>query len=117
MMMSKMRQFFKTMVGNSSLKTGATGLSVRMSPKPLPSPKSKIRCKPPQLVYFENELTRLMKTVPGLRDDQVRELVEYLSSEDTWSDSYDSSDYTSSDLEELLQSQHYNKKYRTVVSR
>lgn len=30
---------------------------------------------------------------------QVREIVEYLSSEDTWSDSYDSSDYTSSDLE------------------
>ena len=25
---------------------------------------------------------------------QVKELVEYLSSEDTWSDSYDSSDYT-----------------------
>ncbi|GLH10872.1 uncharacterized protein GBIM_15752 [Gryllus bimaculatus] len=66
--------------------------------------------KPPQLVYFENELTRLMKTVPGIRDDQrdansrraapqVREIVEYLSSEDAWSDSYDSSDYTSSDLE------------------
>jgi len=50
-------------------------------------------------VYFENELTRLMKTVPGIRDEQVREIVEYLSSEDTWSDSYDSSDYTSSDLE------------------
>ncbi|XP_049544468.1 uncharacterized protein LOC125956529 isoform X2 [Anopheles darlingi] len=57
------------------------------------------RTKPPQLVYFENELTRLMKTVPGIRDEQVREIVEYLSSEDTWSDSYDSSDYTSSDLE------------------
>jgi len=41
----------------------------------------------------------LMKTVPGIRDEQVREIVEYLSSEDTWSDSYDSSDYTSSDLE------------------
>jgi len=43
-----------------------------------------------------------MKTVPGIRDDQVREIVEYLSSEETWSDSYDSSDYTdytSSDLE------------------
>jgi len=51
------------------------------------------------LAYFENELTRLMKTVPGINDEQVREIVEYLSSEDTWSDSYDSSDYTSSDLE------------------
>ena len=32
----------------------------------------------------------------------MKELVEYLSSEDTWSDSYDSSDYTdctSDDLE------------------
>ena len=35
----------------------------------------------------------------GSNDAQVREIVEYLSSEDTWSDSYDSSDYTSSDLE------------------
>ncbi|XP_071532957.1 uncharacterized protein [Panulirus ornatus] len=40
-----------------------------------------------------------MKTVPGINDEQVKEIVEYLSSEDTWSDSYDSSDYTSSDLE------------------
>ncbi|KAL1513820.1 hypothetical protein ABEB36_003173 [Hypothenemus hampei] len=91
LMMSKMRQFFKSMVASSSkpLTSNVT------SPKPRP----KTRCKPPQLVYFENELTRLMKTVPGIRDDQVREIVEYLSSEDTWSDSYDSSDYTSSDLE------------------
>ncbi|KAJ8930779.1 hypothetical protein NQ314_016390 [Rhamnusium bicolor] len=98
-----MRQFFKTMVANSqcntSSKPSTPNLNSRMSPKPLPSPRAKNRCKPPQLVYFENELTRLMKTVPGIRDDQVREIVEYLSSEDTWSDSYDSSDYTSSDLE------------------
>merc|ERR1719350_2585814 len=43
-----------------------------------------------------------MKSVPGINDQQVKEIVEYLSSEDTWSDSYDSSDYTdytSSDLE------------------
>ncbi|XP_018565614.1 uncharacterized protein LOC108906745 [Anoplophora glabripennis] len=103
LMMCKMRQFFKTMVANSqcsaSSKPTTPTLSSRMSPKPLPSPRAKNRCKPPQLVYFENELTRLMKTVPGIRDDQVREIVEYLSSEDTWSDSYDSSDYTSSDLE------------------
>lgn len=84
LMMSKMRAFFKTMVGNQPKGT---------------SPNLKPKSKPPQLVYFENELTRLMKTVPGIRDEQVREIVEYLSSEDTWSDSYDSSDYTSSDLE------------------
>merc|ERR1719420_2862796 len=55
--------------------------------------------KPPQLVAFEAKLTKMMKTVPGINEDQVKELVEYLSSEDTWSDSYDSSDYTSSDIE------------------
>lgn len=105
LMMSKMRQFFKTMIANSSLqnntssKPSTPNLSANGSPKPVPSPRARNRCKPPQLVYFENELTRLMKTVPGIRDDQVREIVEYLSSEDTWSDSYDSSDYTSSDLE------------------
>ncbi|KAG8293332.1 calcium ion-regulated exocytosis of neurotransmitter [Homalodisca vitripennis] len=84
LMMSKMRQFFKTMVASQ--------------PK-VSSPTVGARNKPPQLVHFESELTRLMKTVPGIRDEQVKEIVEYLSSEDTWSDSYDSSDYTSSDLE------------------
>lgn len=84
LMMSKMRTFFKSMIANQRKNA---------------SPIIKNRNKPPQLVYFESELTRLMKTVPGLRDDQVKEIVEYLSSEDTWSDSYDSSDYTSSDLE------------------
>ncbi|KAK0077164.1 hypothetical protein PV325_004341, partial [Microctonus aethiopoides] len=129
LMMSKMRQFFKTMVANSNgvaaviINNNNNNNNVNNSsnnnnnnnnsstPSPLPSPRSseftstksrnniQNRTKPPQLVYFENELTRLMKTVPGIRDDQVREIVEYLSSEDTWSDSYDSSDYTSSDLE------------------
>jgi synaptotagmin-like protein len=84
LMMSKMRAFFKTMVGSQ-----CKGSSPNVKPK----------TKPPQLLYFETELTRLMKTVPGLKDEQVKEIVEYLSSEDTWSDSYDSSDYTSSDLE------------------
>ncbi|XP_011503250.1 PREDICTED: uncharacterized protein LOC105366490 [Ceratosolen solmsi marchali] len=112
LMMSKMRQFFKTMVANSNGSSQTCGTtSSTASAAPTPSPRlsgySKMRgymqaqnrTKPPQLVYFENELTRLMKTVPGIRDEQVREIVEYLSSEDTWSDSYDSSDYTSSDLE------------------
>ncbi|KAJ4452189.1 hypothetical protein ANN_03707 [Periplaneta americana] len=95
LMMSKMRAFFKTMVAASSSSTGQVPQKT-----PQASPATRQRgTKPPQLVYFENELTRLMKTVPGIRDEQVREIVEYLSSEDTWSDSYDSSDYTSSDLE------------------
>ncbi|XP_053977507.1 uncharacterized protein LOC128875706 isoform X1 [Hylaeus volcanicus] len=110
LMMSKMRQFFKTMVANSNGQNPNAGSTNSSGVSPAPSPRlpgyatkarlcSQNRTKPPQLVYFENELTRLMKTVPGIRDEQVREIVEYLSSEDTWSDSYDSSDYTSSDLE------------------
>uniref|UniRef100_A0A182N9L0 C2 domain-containing protein n=1 Tax=Anopheles dirus TaxID=7168 RepID=A0A182N9L0_9DIPT len=111
LMMSKMRQFFKSLVAasantrklpNSSSST--PGVSGSNTPQqggstPVARPRGGMRSKPPQLVYFESELTRLMKTVPGIRDEQVREIVEYLSSEDTWSDSYDSSDYTSSDLE------------------
>lgn len=107
LMMCKMRQFFKTMVANSNnTQTLTSSKSVvpvigndNISSNIVPSPRFKNRHKPPQLVYFENELTRLMKTVPGIKDEEVREIVEYLSSEDTWSDSYDSSDYTSSDLE------------------
>lgn len=84
LMMNKMRAFFRNMVSGSGNKVdGENGE----------------RIKPPQLVVFETELTRLMKSVPGINDQQVKEIVEYLSSEDTWSDSYDSSDYTSSDLE------------------
>lgn len=92
MMMSKMRQFFKTLVAASA----NTHIANRQTNN-FEGHKKKL--KPPQLIYFENELTRLMKTVPGIRDDQVREIVEYLSSEDTWSDSYESSEYTSSDVE------------------
>ena len=71
LMMTKMRQFLRNMfrVQNSF----------------------RANRKPPQLVYFEDELTRLMKLVPGLKDEQVKEIVEYLSSEETWSDSCDSS--------------------------
>lgn len=108
LMMSKLRQFVKTLVASNAnsqqikntSKSSTPHMSESSTPKtgtPVPKPRSK--AKPPQLVYFENELTRLMKTVPGINDDQVREIVEYLSSEETWSDSYDSSDYTSSDLE------------------
>ncbi|CAH1728104.1 unnamed protein product [Chironomus riparius] len=96
LMMSKMRQFFKSLVAaNANNKRNTASNDVVTAG----TPKSKQRQRPPQLVYFENELTRLMKTVPGIKDEQVKELVEYFSSEDTWSDSYDSSDYTSSDKE------------------
>ncbi|CAG9795217.1 unnamed protein product [Diatraea saccharalis] len=90
LMMTKMRQFFKQMINTNNVRTSTPASSNSESSRPP---------KPPQLLYFESELTRLMKTVPGIRDEQVREIVEYLSSEDTWSDSYDSSDYAGSDLE------------------
>uniref|UniRef100_A0A8D8R8Q9 Uncharacterized protein n=1 Tax=Cacopsylla melanoneura TaxID=428564 RepID=A0A8D8R8Q9_9HEMI len=50
-------------------------------------------------LFLRMMMMTMMKTVPGIREEQVREIVEYLSSEDTWSDSYDFSDYTSSDLD------------------
>jgi len=84
-MMNRMRTFFRNMLVNAS------------KGKPLEPTR-----KPTQILYFEEQLTRLMNTVPGINEQQVKEIVEYLSSEDTWSDSYDSSDYTdytSSDLE------------------
>lgn len=90
LMMTKMRQFFKQMVNSTNVRVSTPASSNSESSRPP---------KPPQLLYFESELTRLMKTVPGIRDEEVREIVEYLSSEDTWSDSYDSSDYAGSDLE------------------
>lgn len=90
LMMTKMRQFFKQMINSTNVRTSTPASSNSESSRPP---------KPPQLLYFESELTRLMKTVPGIRDEEVREIVEYLSSEDTWSDSYDSSDYAGSDLE------------------
>ncbi|KAI8424220.1 hypothetical protein MSG28_002793 [Choristoneura fumiferana] len=90
LMMTKMRQFFKQMINSANVRASTPQSSNSDSSRPP---------KPPQLLYFESELTRLMKTVPGIRDEEVREIVEYLSSEDTWSDSYDSSDYAGSDLE------------------
>merc|ERR1719219_2405440 len=80
-MMNRMRAFFRSFLATTSTTT------------------SNVQDKPPQLVAFEAKLTKMMKTVPGINEDQVKELLEYLSSEDTWSDSYDSSDYTSSDID------------------
>ena len=88
-MMNRMRAFFKNMLVNAS------------KGRPLEPTR-----KPTQILQFEQQLTRLMKTVPGINDQQVKEIVEYLSSEDAWSDSCDSSDYTdytSSDLECLTE--------------
>ena len=84
-MMNRMRAFFRNLV------TQATTVDQKSGEAPAGPP--------PQLVAFEEHLTRLMRTVPGINEEQVKEIVEYLSSEDTWSDSYDSSDYTSSDLD------------------
>ncbi|KAF0293844.1 hypothetical protein FJT64_008393 [Amphibalanus amphitrite] len=82
-LMGRLRQFFRANI---------------LTPRPA-APSATPAAKPAQLLSFENELTRMMKSVPGINEAQVREIVEYLSSEDTWSDSYDSSDYTSSDFE------------------
>ena len=81
-MMNRMRAFFRSMLT-----------------KARDNPKEKSAVKSPQMLLFEAKLTSLMKKVPDINDEQVREIVEYLSSEDTWSDSCDSSDYTTSDLE------------------
>ncbi|XP_018017504.1 serine-rich adhesin for platelets, partial [Hyalella azteca] len=81
-MMNRMRIFFRNMLM-----------------KARENVKEKSAVKSPQLLLFEAKLTSLMKKVPDINDEQVKEIVEYLSSEDTWSDSYDSSDYTASDLE------------------
>jgi hypothetical protein len=75
-MMNRMRAFFKTFLAGQGWTEAAK--------------------KPPQIQAFEAKLTKMMRTVPGINEEQVKELVEYLSSEDTWSDdTYDSSDYTS----------------------
>ena len=93
-MMNRMRTFFKGLLAGYGHKTDAASATAGPSES-----EQKKEEKPAQLVAFEEQLTRLMRTVPGINEEQVKEIVEYLSSEDTWSDSYDSSDYTSSDLE------------------
>ena len=88
-MMNRMRTFFKGIIQGYGGSSSAEAVPAAAAPK-----------KSDQIVAFEEQLARLMRTVPGINEDQVREIVEYLSSEDTWSDSYDSSDYTStSDME------------------
>ena len=78
-MMNRMRAFFRSFLASKVEKPSES--------------------KPLQIQAFEAKLTKMMKTVPGINEQQVKEIVEYLSSEDTWSDSYDSSDYTSSDID------------------
>jgi hypothetical protein len=114
LMMSKMRQIFKTLVAASAntRKTSSSSKTNNDNEEDTASDQN-TRFRSPQLVYFENELTRLMKTVPGIKDEHVREIVEYFSSEDTWSDSYDSSDYTSSDKETVMKQ---SKKIQQQIS-
>lgn len=81
-MMNRMRAFFRSMLT-----------------KARENVKEKTTVKSPQMLLFEAKLTSLMKKVPDINDEQVKEIVEYLSSEETWSDSYDSSDYNASDFE------------------
>ena len=82
-MMNRMRAFFRSFLA-SKMENTQTQSENKSSP---------------QIAAFEAKLTKMMKTVPGINEQQVKEIVEYLSSEDTWSDSYDSSDYTSSDID------------------
>ncbi|XP_055907763.1 uncharacterized protein LOC129942742 [Eupeodes corollae] len=92
-MMSKMRHFFKTLI---AVKTNNANLN---SSSPNKDPI--VICKPKFIPfpYFESELIRLMKTVPGMNNQQLKEIVEYLSSEETWSDSNDSSDFNTSNID------------------
>merc|ERR1712226_915238 len=105
LMMNRMRAFFRNVITTamgSSMDSGpglsnidskkSSNLQARNNP-------SSGQNKPLQLIAFEEKLTNLMKTVPGINETQLKEVVEYLSSEDTWSDSYDSSDYASSDID------------------
>ena len=105
LMMNRMRAFFRSFLmqaggqGNTTTTTKDKNTNSKNINFNNQHHSSTENNKPPQLVAFEAKLTKMMKTVPGINDEQVKELVEYLSSEDTWSDSYDSSDYTSSDIE------------------
>ena len=107
-MMNRMRAFFRNVITTAmgASADSATGIpqsehsSARHSSNSHErSDSSKGQNKPTQLLVFEEKLTNLMKTVPGINETQLKEVVEYLSSEDTWSDSYDSSDYASSDID------------------
>lgn len=63
-MLERMRQFFKTLI--------AANANQIMKEEEVLTPVG----------YFENQLARLMKTVPGINEDQVKEIVEYLSTDD-----------------------------------
>ncbi|KAL5289584.1 SYTL5 family protein [Megaselia abdita] len=63
-MLERMRQFFKTLI--------AANANQNMKEEEVITPVG----------YFENQLSRLMKTVPGINEEQVKEIVEYLSTDD-----------------------------------
>lgn len=63
-MLERMRQFFKTLI--------AANANHIMKEEEVITPVG----------YFENQLARLMRTVPGINEEQVKEIVEYLSTDD-----------------------------------
>ena len=95
-MMNRMRAFFRNVIKNAMDSTHPMASDVKDTmptqyhSSKATTPASKL--KPPQLIAFEEQLTKLMRTVPGIKEGQVKEVVEYLSSEDTWSESCDSSE-------------------------
>ncbi|XP_055849459.1 synaptotagmin-like protein 2 isoform X2 [Episyrphus balteatus] len=96
-MMSRMKQFFKTLV---AVKTNNPNNCISSNSSPDQQSRG-VLCKSEaiQFPYLENELIRLMKTVPGINNQQLREIVEYFSSEEAWSDSNDSSDLNGTNID------------------
>lgn len=93
LIVSELKQFVKVLIAsNTEQNNHSTNTTILESGVKIRVPKIYADAEQPQLIYFENELTRLMKTVPGISDAQVREIVEYLRSKETWSDSYSTSD-------------------------
>ena len=92
MMMGKMRVIFKSLIAHAQQQTTpqASPRGPRANNKKTSTNNNNnSNNKPPQLVLFEEELRRLMKTVPGIRDEYVNEFLESLSSEETYDSSSD----------------------------
>lgn len=91
MMMGKMRVIFKSLIAHAQQQTTpqASPRGPRANNKKTTTTNNNCNNKPPQLILFEEELRRLMKTVPGIRDEYVNEFLESLSSEETYDSSSD----------------------------
>lgn len=91
LIVSELKQFVKALIAsNKKQNIHSTNSPILKSAAKKPLPKNYADVKQSQLIYFEKGLSRLMKIVPGINDAQVHEIVEYLSSEETWPGSYDS---------------------------